>query len=177
MKFTNCFGYKIEYSDPFCQRNLTAPDNLSICWSHYSRFNNRNSRKSILSLMELAVRRNGSSYQFSKLFADHKRGYEVHQINGTFSDEMCMWNAYIDGNRISNSYGSIFRCVVKKGQTLVFRYEGNTSTTASTSTTSSTQSSSTPAVTGATTAASTTVVTPVPASTTVGVTLPQPAVA
>ncbi len=77
---------------------------------------------SVISIMKKAVKMNGSEYMFSLLFANHERGYQIHQINGVFTDDdMCTWNAYINENRVSSS--NLLRCRVKDSQTLTFRYE------------------------------------------------------
>ncbi len=76
---------------------------------------------SVISIMKKAVKMNGSEYMFSLLFANHERGYQIHQINRVFTDDMCTWNAYINENRVSSS--NLLRCRVKANQTLAFRYE------------------------------------------------------
>jgi len=153
-QFTNCYEYKIQYDDDSCRRASIAPEDLSLCFMHRSRFNRKNTHKTVLMIMATAVRKNGSSYQFSKLFADSTRGYEIHQVNGTFADEMCQWNVYIDSNKIPSSTRNIFNCIVKAGQTLSLRYEGNatmTTTNSATPSDSSTTAASTPPVTDAST--------------------------
>ena len=141
-QFTNCYGYKIQYSDASCQSSSNAPEDLSLCFTHFRRYNRKSTLKTILDVMETAVVRNGSNYQFSKLFEDASQGYEIHQVNGTFSNDMCQWNAYIDNNRIPDSVRNIFKCTVRAMQTLCLRYEGDG--TATTPSASSTAAASTP---------------------------------
>ena len=121
--FTNSFGYKIEYNDRDCVRNSTAPSDLNITFQHRGYSNNRNFRKRVLTLMQEAVNRNGSEYMFSLLYADQNEGFVVHQINGAFSDDSCMWSAYIDDGEEPLASRGLLNCRVKAGQTLSFRYE------------------------------------------------------
>lgn len=76
--------------------------------------------------MEVAVERNDSAYRFSATYFNRSLGYVLNQINGTASDDECVWVVKIektDGKLEEVTSKGISKTRVRSGQSLVISYE------------------------------------------------------
>ena len=75
--------------------------------------------------MERAVTKFGAAYGFSATYFGKTKGYVVDNINGTESDDICVWNIFVefsDGtSRMSSK--SVTNTNIRSGQSLIMRYE------------------------------------------------------
>ncbi len=76
----------------------------------------------VLDLLECAVDRNGTQYEFALRYSKDV-GYKLHELINLPNSEECAWNVYIGDSQIPLPPEECLNVEVRRGQTIRFSYE------------------------------------------------------